>query len=290
MSDPAFFGSRRVAILGLGLMGGSLALALDGVCSELRVYDPNPETIALAREMGIGEVQSTSREDVIDAADILILAAPIRGILKIIASLPDLHPGSPIVLDIGSTKTGICTAYNALPERFQAVGGHPMCGVAAAGLSFARRDLYREAAFAFIAVERTTSKARECAEALAGLLGAKPLWMNAVTHDAWVAATSHVPYLLSLALTLATPDEAGPLVGPGFASTSRLAGSSGGMMLDILTSNSENILAALEQFTDTLKILEAGIKANDPSILASMMARGAQKRATLVDKNTGGAS
>ncbi len=287
MNDPDFFSSSRVGILGLGLMGGSLALALRGKCRQLYAYDPDPVTISLAGRMDAVDRLSLDLAEIIPMADVLILAAPVKGILDLIEQLPQLHPGAPVVLDIGSTKTQVCQMLAQLPERFHAVGGHPMCGLAATGLAYARSDLFRGAIFAFTPVPNTTDLARLTAEALAELIGAKSFWLDADTHDEWVAATSHIPYLLSLALTLATPVEARPLVGPGFLSSSRLAGSSTAMMADILRTNTQNICQALGRFQEQMAAIKALLEADGVDRLAQLMSEGAARRAFLAGDQMG---
>src|SRR5512143_2730594 len=101
MDEPGPFAGRRVAILGLGLIGGSLALALRGHCRELLASDPDPATIALARQRGVVERISANPAEVLAEADLVVLAAPVRAILELIAELPDLHPGPAVVLDVG---------------------------------------------------------------------------------------------------------------------------------------------------------------------------------------------
>jgi prephenate dehydrogenase len=112
-------------------------------------------------------------------------------------------------------------------------------------------------------------------------LGANPLWLDAATHDRWVAATSHLPYVVSCALSLATPQEVVKLVGPGFHSAARLAGSSPGMMSDILTTNRDAILQALARLRGQLGRLEAEIQSGDRASLLPLLERAASYHSTL---------
>jgi prephenate dehydrogenase len=120
-------------------------------------------------------------------------------------------------------------------------------------------------------------------EELARAVGALPLWLDAGQHDRWVAATSHVPYLLASALALATPVEAGPLLGPGFRSTSRLAGSSTQMMVDILTTNPDHIRAALRRVREELDQIDNLLAENDSRALAAALAEGREAYHRLVE-------
>jgi prephenate dehydrogenase len=290
MSELTSLAGTRVAILGLGLMGGSLALALRPHCRSLSVADPDPETRSLAHQKNIADRISAEAVEVLPDADLVILAAPVKAILSIIEQLPHLHKDSPVVIDLGSTKVEICRAFESLPERFDPLGGHPMCGKETSGLSQAEAGLFRDAPFALSPLDRTTARARSLGEQLVRAVGARLLWLDPATHDRWTAATSHAPYLLSIALALATPAEVAPLIGPGFLSASRLAGSSTTMMADILETNRENALTALRLFRAELDRLESCLHQTDYTTLVAQLTRGRQSRSqlleTLSERNT----
>ena len=256
MSEPDFLSSSRIAIVGLGLMGGSLALALRGRCQTLLACDLDPETLSLARRMDLVDQISSDPVEILPAADVVILATPLSAILKIISELPSLHPGSTMVLDLGSTKAQVVQALESLPSRFDPLGGHPMCGKETTGLENAEAAIYQGATFVFSALERTSSKAREFAEQLAQTIGAQALWMDPDTHDQWSAATSHLPYLIAAALSTATPSQFSPLVGTGFRSTTRVAATPASIMLDVLSTNRAYILESLNRFRKELDSLE----------------------------------
>ena len=276
-----FLLSSRVAIVGLGLMGGSLALALRDHCHVLLGVDSNPDTLTLAHRRQFAKKISFNPAEILPEADVIILAAPISAILELIPILPELHPGSPVVIDLGSTKTAICHAMNQLPERFEPLGGHPMCGKETSGLRNAAANLYQGAPFAFTPVERTTERARAIAVQLARAVGAHTLWLEPETHDRWTAATSHLPYLASAALTMSTPQDCAPMIGPGFRSVTRLAGSSTSMMLDILTTNQKNVLEALGQLRQQLDQLEAAVRNGDRQRLQEALVKAGNLRREL---------
>ncbi len=260
MSNPPRLSECRVAILGLGLMGGSLALALQGKCATRLGIDRDRAVVEAALQAGAIELGACDPGELLPQSDVIVLAAPVLDIVQIITELPALHPGNPIVLDLGSTKRQILAAMEALPERFQPVGGHPMCGKETSGFASAGEDLYQSAPFALVALERTTPRARTIAEEVVQAAGARSLWIDGDTHDGWVAATSHLPYLIASALTAATPRDARPLVGPGLRSTTRLAATSPHMMLDILQTNADVLLPALARFREQLDSLEAMVR------------------------------
>jgi prephenate dehydrogenase len=270
-AEPADLPFTRVAVIGLGLMGGSLAMALRGKCARLFGADPDPRTVELALHNGVVEEADTDPAQILPFADLVVLAAPVRAILGLLSVLDHLHPGPAVVLDLGSTKREITAAMAGLPERFDPVGGHPMCGKEKFGLAFAEAGLFRGAPFALMTLPRTSRRAMGLAEELAHAVDALPLWMNPESHDRYTAASSHLPYLVANALAGATPMEAKLLVGTGFRSTSRLAGSSPAMMLDILTTNRENILAGLDRFSEQLGLLRDCLVSGDEARLAAIL-------------------
>lgn len=273
-----FFMESRIAILGLGLMGGSLALALRGKCARLLGIDPDPSAVKLAVENQIVDLASTEPSTLLPTADIIILAAPVRTIIALLNEIPGFHPGQAVIIDLGSTKEKIIEAMQLLPDRFDPVGGHPICGKEKSSLAFAEGQLYHQAPFIFTTLPRTSPNARLTAEQLALAVGAHPLWLDAPTHDRWVAATSHFPTLLANALAASTPVEAAPLTGPGFQSMTRLAASSPEMMLDIFSTNKDNILSSLHSFQKRLNQIENLLASGEFDQLKELFIEGAERR------------
>jgi len=265
----------RVAIAGLGLMGASLALALKGKCADLDGVEPQADTREAALRLGVVSRAEADPAAILPRADVIVLAAPLAGILDLLVRLPELAPQACVVLDLGSSKQVVVEAMAALPERFDPLGGHPVCGKERLSLDNADAGLYRGAPFVLTPLPRTTDRARLCAEQVVAGIGARLVWMNADAHDAAIAASSHLPYLLASALALATPPEAAALVGPGFRTTGRLAATPSTMMLSVLESNRANVLAALERFRTSLGALEAALRREDSAALQSHLDRAA---------------
>jgi prephenate dehydrogenase len=280
MSDegPGFFTDKHVAIFGLGLMGGSLAMALKGRCLTLTGIDPDPAAVESARQQAIVDQAAIQPGDLLADTDLIILATPVNTILVILASLPALCAHRAIVLDFGSTKRMICQSMRELPEQFDPIGGHPMCGKESAGLDNADPTLFHGANFALIPLERTTPSARQAAEELVNLIGSHPIWMDAETHDTQVAATSHLPYLAANALAYCTQASAAPMAASGFTSTTRLAVTPVSMMLDVLQTNRDAILTSLHQYCQHLAQLENLISTGDLPALQAVLAAGADNR------------
>lgn len=277
---------QQVVIFGLGLMGGSLALRLRGHCAEVIGVDPDAAACQLALRRG-----AVDRAVVAPAAlelqaereaRLVILAAPVGAILQLLADLPALIPGPAAVLDLGSTKAQIVEAMQALPERFDPLGGHPMCGKETGGMANAASDLYVGARFALTPLERTSQRMRSLALEVVQVLGAQPVWLDAETHDRWVAASSHLPFLAANALAADTPLEAAALIGPGFRSTARLAPTPLSMMMDVLLSNRERLLPEMRRLQARLSALQAALEAADRAQLQELLTEGAERYQALV--------
>ena len=282
MNEAGFTGinslaQARVAVIGLGLMGGSLALALRGQCASLMGFDPDPQVLHLAVQRRVVDLASLELENILPDADLVVLAAPVLAILDLLKDLDRFHPAPAVVLDLGSTKAQIVAAMADLPDRFDPLGGHPMCGKEKASLINADPRLYHGAVFALVPLPRTSKRAKDLALELVAALGSQPLWLDPIEHDRWVAATSHLPYLLANALTLTAPSAAVPLAGPGFISTSRLAGSYTPMMLDVLQTNRQNILDALREFRNNLDEFELCLEHGDFEKLRALLQNSARR-------------
>jgi prephenate dehydrogenase len=268
MSEPDFnLATSRIAIVGLGLMGGSLALGLRGKCAALYGIDPHPATLELARSQNIVDEADSDPARLLPNADLVVLSAPVPAILTVLEQLPSLAPNPCIVMDLGSTKKMIVDSMSRLPERFDPIGGHPICGKEKLSLANAERTLYYGAPFVLTPLTRTSPRALAVANQIVEALGAQARILNADEHDRILASTSHLPFLLSSALALVTPVDVSSFVGPGFKSTSRLAGTSSSMMLGVLQSNQENVLNALHGLQNQLAEVESALASKDFSKL-----------------------
>lgn len=260
MEDGFRLRDAKIAIVGLGLMGGSLALALKGKCAALYGVDSDRATLELALSKGIVDRSESDPAKLLPEADLVILATPIPAILDFIRGLPALMQTGCIVFDLGSTKREITQAMMALPENFDPIGGHPICGKEKLGLDQAEPTLFQQAPFVVSPLARTTPRAKSAVGQLVTAIGARRVEMSADEHDRILASTSHLPYLLASALALSTPQEFGSLIGTGFKSTSRLAGTPFHMTLGILQSNRENILHAIQSFRNSLDQIESSLQ------------------------------
>ena len=284
MNEPDFnLTESKIAIIGLGLMGGSLALGLRGKCAALYGLDPHLPTLELALSQHIVDYADSDPAKLLPEAGLVILAAPVPAILTLLEKFPAFTPNPCIVMDLGSTKRLVVEAMSKLPERFDPIGGHPICGKEKLSLANAERTLYYAAPFLLTPLERTSARALSAANQIIEALGAKGKTLDAVDHDRILASTSHLPFLISSALARTTPQDVAPFVGPGFKSTSRLAGTSSSMMLGVLQSNRENVFNALRGMQSQLAEIEAALSAEDFAKLESLLNEAQTKYHSLTD-------
>ena len=252
-------------------MGGSLALGLRGKCVALFGCDPHLPTLELALSQNIVDYADSDPAKVLPEVDLVILSAPVPAILTVLEQLPTFTSKPCIVMDMGSTKKLIVEFMSRLPENFDPIGGHPICGKEKLSLANAERTLYYAAPFLLTPLERTSARALSAAHQIIEAVGAKANILDAVEHDRILASTSHLPFLISSALALATPQDVASYIGPGFKSTSRLAGTSSSMMLGVLQSNQENVLNVLHGLQSQLAKIESVLSTNDFSKLESIL-------------------
>ncbi|MCZ2127844.1 MAG: prephenate dehydrogenase/arogenate dehydrogenase family protein [Anaerolineales bacterium] len=271
MSQSDFDLSKaKVVVVGLGLIGGSLALGLRGKCAALYGIDPRPAALELALSQKIADF-AQSDSAALAQADAILLAAPLPAILSWLEKLPTLVPQPCVVMDCGSSKRAVVEALDKLPERFDALGGHPICGKEKLGLENADARIFHNAPFAVTPCARTTTRAKSAARQIISALDANEIELDAAEHDRILAATSHLPFLLASALTLSVPSESAPFIGPGFKSASRLADTPSSMMLGVLQTNRENVRAALRRLQTELGRIETLLAADDFSALENLL-------------------
>ena len=263
----------RLTIIGLGLMGGSLAGALRGKCRAITGVARRQETINMALARELIDVGTSDLSNGVSGADVVVLATPARVILRQLEELAPLLEPDCLLMDLGSTKLEITTHMGRLPEHIQPLGAHPMCGKEISGIEAADPDLFQHNPFVLTPLSRTSAAALQLGFALAEASGALPLIVDPVQHDRLVALISHLPYLLTCSLVATARSEAASdpmvweLASSGFRDTSRLAASDVTMMLDILTTNRGPALDALRKYQAQLDSLAKLIESGDEDCL-----------------------
>lgn len=260
----------KIGIVGLGQIGGSLALAL------ARKY----EVFGLDRDPAIKKAiegringQFDSLDELKDNVDFLILAAPILVNEKILASIDNFDG---IIMDTGSTKQRIMEIAKRKNLKF--VGGHPLCGTEKKGPESWDADLFKNQKFFLSGSLRRRDK--NVVETLIRDIGAIPIWIEPEIHDLVMAYTSHMPYVIALALTRLS-SKYSDFWGPGIKSTTRLAAQNPDMALDILLTNRKNVEDALQDFSNVL--MELKILLRNPEELKNFLKEIAQRRQEIDD-------
>ncbi len=262
------FKDNQVAVVGLGLMGGSLAGALRHQCRRVIGVGRRSESVATALRRGLIDSGTTSLAEGVEQADVVVLATPVRVILRQLAKIGPLLPGGCLLLDVGSTKSEVVSAMAGVPEHVEPLGGHPMCGKAVSGIDAADPTIYEGATFILTPLTRTSQEALSLGKQLVEAAGSHPLVLSAERQDALVATVSHLPYLMACALvatadgTTSADPAAWKIVAGGFRDTTRIAGSDVTMMTDIVLTNREEILRAVDVFQRQIlqlaKLVEGG--------------------------------
>jgi len=252
---------RKVAIVGVGLIGGSFALALreNKLAREIVGIGRRRESLAEALACGAVDRATLDLENGVAGADFVLLATPISAFPKIFERIGEVLNPEAIVSDVGSTKRQVhAWARKYLPEKVYFVGAHPMAGSEKRGVANARADLFKGC----VCVITSGDKAAECVANLWRRIGAEVIYMTPDEHDRLVAFVSHLPHICAAVLVeagLASP-EARELAAGGFRDTTRVASSSPEVWRDICITNSDMILRAIEVFKNRLEQVAKIIK------------------------------
>ncbi len=284
---------KRTAVIGIGLIGGSFALAAKraGVVASVVGVARSADTREAALAMGAADEVTADPAEAVRGADLVYLAVPVRatrGIFERISA--ELTPGT-LVTDAGSTKREVmAAAAELLPANVTFIGGHPMAGSEQSGVGAARADLFEGAAYYLTPGETTSQDELDRMLALVRAVGAHPDVKAAEYHDRMMAATSHLPHLVAAALArtvhhLASGGkEVGDFLGTGFTDTTRLAEGSPEVWRDIFLSNPDNIAGALEQMIEQLQQFADAFAGIDPELFEELLEGARQARRELLDQ------
>ncbi len=282
---------QRATLIGVGLIGGSLGMALRarGLAREVVGVTRAEARISQARSSGAIDRGTTDPAAGVDGADLVVLAVPPDQILPAARQvLPHLRPGA-LLTDVASVKAGIVRAIDALirPESgVTFVGGHPMAGNEGQGIAAAEPGLFEGTVYLVTPTPRTPRAGVDRLAGLARALGAVPIEMAPDEHDRTVALVSHLPYLVAAALMGATGSDA-PAAGPAFLGATRVAGSPVALWAQICRLNREQIQQALQAFRNELARLEAAIGDEDGLDALLEAARRARRRLGAMQKDLG---
>jgi prephenate dehydrogenase len=263
--EPPIF--QRVGIVGLGLIGGSIALAARETWPSGLVIGVDRKDV-LERAMILHAIDVAADDPVVLAeADLVILAAPIQQNLAILSDLADNVSGTAVVTDTGSTKRAIVQAAAALPDRLTFIGGHPLGGAARAGIEHARADMFRGRPWLFTPTKGHDTRALDKLKSFATTLGAMPRVLSPDDHDHLLAFISHLPQLAASALMRVVGETAGrdglALSGRGLQDTTRLASSPAGIWKEVCATNADEIGSALDALIEVLRQLRKDLETGE---------------------------
>ena len=263
--QPLVFG--KIGIVGLGLVGGSIALAAREIWpSALVIGVDNKDVLETAMRLHAIDVAADDLI-VLAEADVVILAAPARQNIALLGELDENVRQPAIVTDTGSTKRAIVEAALGLPPRFTFVGGHPLGGAAKGGLEHARPDLFKGRPWLLTPSGDGSGQAVEKLSAFARALGAEPQIVDPAAHDRLLAFLSHLPQLTASALMQVIGDAVGEqglaLAGRGLVDTTRLASSPADIWRDVAATNADEIGPALDALIAVLEELRGDLRDGD---------------------------
>jgi prephenate dehydrogenase len=265
---------NRVAIIGLGLIGGSIGLALHRAkgAREVTGYDLGKGICDRARKSGAIDQPYMALADAVKGAELIILATPVGAMRALLQDMaPHLSPGA-VVTDVASTKAQVISwAEEFLPTTVSFVGGHPMTGKEVSGVEAADASLFRNRIYCLTPTARTRPAAINRVSSLVEMLGARVRFLEPAEHDGQVASVSHLPFVASIALVETITNgpawgDASLLAASGFRDMSRLAAGNPEMYRDICLTNSEAITHWLNAYIATLTQLRDRIAAHDKDL------------------------
>ena len=272
---------RKISIIGVGLIGGSIGMAVKKrrLAHEVVGLSLHHATLVYALKNRAIDRAFHDMRKAVHNADLVILATPVNTILKLLPTLgPHLKRGC-VVTDVGSTKASIVDlAEKKLPPYCYFVGSHPLAGSEKQGAAYSNPDLFSGTACIVTGTERTNRVAKEKMKAFWGQLGANVKFLSPVEHDKILAYISHLPHLLAYAMMGIIPTEFLEYASTGLKDTTRVAASSPNMWNDICMTNHKNILAVLDELVKFMAVYRRSIIAKDEQSLIENFSKSKAKR------------
>lgn len=265
---------QRVAIIGLGLIGGSLGLALRQAHAAEQVVgcDLGRGVCDRARRIGAIDQAYTAPADAVRGAELIILATPVGAMRTLLQSMATMASPGAVITDVASTKSQVTSwAEEFLPGNISFIGGHPMAGKEISGVEAADPTLFRNRIYCLTPTKKTASIALNKASSMIESLGARVRFLEPAEHDGQVAQVSHLPFVSSTALMTAVAEstswgDASLLASSGFRDTTRLAAGNPEMYRDICLTNNDALVRALDDYIATLRTFRERIAAHDPHL------------------------
>jgi prephenate dehydrogenase len=282
----------RIAVLGVGLIGGSIGLAarrrLD---AEVAGFDPDRELLDRALELEAVDSAAESVAAAVDGAELVFCAAPVTALPGLAAEALDAAGEDTAVTDVGSVKRDVIAALGS-ESRF--IGGHPLAGAETAGVENARADLFEGARWYLTPTQRTGGLLYDRVQRAISEIGARPQAIEAETHDRLMATISHLPHVLANVLvtqaTTALSEEAEhlPEVGPSFRDATRVAGANPAIWGDIFAGNREAVAAEIDAVVSQLNEAADLLRSGDRAALGEWHEEAGRRRRELIETEIAG--
>lgn len=280
----------RIAVVGVGLIGGSIGLAARRRAgAEVCGYDPDEDVLERALQLGAIDARASTVAEAVADADVVFVAAPVGVLAATVAqALRSAAPGC-VVTDVGSTKRELVKACGG-DERF--IGGHPLAGAETAGVENAREDLFEGARWYLTPTDRSSGLLYDRLQRLLSELGARPQAIDAASHDRLMATVSHMPHVVANALAaeaaqaLTDGTERLPEVGPSFRDATRVAGSNPSIWADIFATNRDAVAGSVESVARRLGEAAELIRDGDRERLVAWHAAAGEDRRRLLESDS----
>lgn len=272
-----------VVIVGVGLLGGSIGMALRSRKLAKRVigFSPRGHSLDAAIARSAIDAGATSLADACRGADLAIICTPVQSVCDFAGQCSDFMPDCGLITDVGSTKSSIVQAVSKSAASSKFVGSHPMAGSEKSGVEHARETMLDGKLVIVTPNDHPDESRVRTTEYLWQSLGARTIRMSPSEHDSAVARTSHLPHVLAAALAAATPAELLPLAASGWRDTTRVASGGANLWRQILEENQQPVAAVLEEFAADLNEWLAALKSGDGNKLEQLLLEGKQKRDAL---------
>jgi prephenate dehydrogenase len=284
----------RIAVLGVGLIGGSIGLAARRrLEAEVVGCGRSPERLQRAVELGAIDRGTGSVAEACEGADLVVCAGPVAVLPEQAREALAASGPETVVTDVGSTKGALVDAVGE-DERF--IGGHPLAGAETAGVENARADLFEGARWYLTPTERSSGLLYDRLQRTVSALGARPQAIDPRSHDRLMATVSHLPHVLANVLaseaaqSLTQDSERLPDVGPSFRDATRVAGSNPAIWADIFASNREAVAESVDSVAERLREAAQVIRAGDREALVTWHAAAGEDRRRLLESDSEGGS
>jgi len=276
---------RQITVIGLGLLGGSITLAVSRIFPRIRTvgYTHRSVTRRKARELAVATEIVDDMSESVSGADLVILATPVRTFEKIFSAIRDSLRRGCIVTDVGSTKVlPHRWAAKRLPKTVHYVGSHPIAGSEQRGVEFARDDLFDQATCILTTTKKSNNRAVRTLKRFWSELGCCVKLMRPADHDRIFANVSHLPHIVAAALINASKTEELKFAGKGFMDTSRIASGPANIWADVLLSNANNTTGGIDKVIAELLKLKKAVKSGSEKQIEKLLEAARVKRAALI--------